>query len=70
MIVIDHYWPLSQKPIASAEWFAAQMQEESVQLSVREDSKYVSRCIPQGSEIPREHIETQEGGKVAYDSLR
>jgi hypothetical protein len=68
MIVIDHCWPLTQKPIASAEWLDVQMQEESVQLSVREDSKYVSRCIPQGSEIPREDIETQECWKVAWDS--
>jgi hypothetical protein len=56
-------------PIALAEWFDAQMQEEPVRLSVRKRSKYVSRCISQVSEFPREYIETQESVKVAWDSL-
>jgi hypothetical protein len=60
MIVPGHCWMLMEMPIALAVWFDAQMQEEPAQQSEREDSKYVSRCIPQGSEIPREDIETQE----------
>ena len=68
MIVPGHCWPLTKMPIALVEWFDAQMLEEAVQLSLREDSKYVSRSIPQGSEIPREDIETQESRKVARHS--
>jgi hypothetical protein len=68
MIVTGQCFWLTETPIALAERFAAQMQKEPEQLLTREDSKYVSRCIPQGSEIPREDIETQEGWKVAWDS--
>jgi hypothetical protein len=59
MIVPGHCWPLTEMPIALAHWFDGQMQEEPVQPTVREGLKYVSRCFPQGSEIPREGIETQ-----------
>jgi hypothetical protein len=68
MIVTGQCCWLTETPIVLAEWFDAQMQEEPVQLLTREDSKYVSRCIPQGSEIPREDIETQVSWKVAWDS--
>jgi hypothetical protein len=60
MIVPGHCWPLTEMPIALAQWFDAPMQEGPVQQRGPEDSKYVSRCFPQGSEIPREGIETQE----------
>jgi hypothetical protein len=59
MIGTGHCWPLTKTPIPLAELFDAQMQEEPVQPPVGQDSKYVSRCIPQGSKIPREDIETQ-----------
>jgi hypothetical protein len=70
MIVPGHCRPLTEMPIAPAERFDLQMQEEVVQLSVREGSRYVSRCIPQGSEFPRKDIETQECPKVPRDSFR
>jgi hypothetical protein len=69
MTAPGHCWPLRNELIALAEWIRVQRQEKRVQSQVREDSRYVSRYISQGSEIPRGDIESQESRKVALDSL-
>jgi hypothetical protein len=68
MIVPGHCWPLKHEPRALAGWLHAQRREEPVLQQVREHSRYVSRYIPQGLEIPRMDIESQESKKVVRDS--
>lgn len=69
MIVPGRCWPLKNVPLALAGWFRAQRQAELVQSPVPEEPMYVSRYISLGSEIPRGDIESQDGWKVAMDSL-
>jgi hypothetical protein len=69
MFATDHCWRLKKQTNATAKWFDARRQEEQVPPRVERDSKYVSRYISQGSEIPRGDIETQESYNVAMDSF-
>src|SRR5271169_4258086 len=69
-IATGHCWLLREETNVIAKLFDARRQEEPVPSQAREDSKFVSLCISQGSEIPRGDIETQESWKVAMDSFK
>jgi hypothetical protein len=58
MIALGRCWPLKNAPNSLAECFRAQRQKEPAQSPAQEELMCVSRYISQGSEIPREDIET------------
>jgi hypothetical protein len=70
MIEAGYCWPLTVEPIALGERFVVWRQKPQVQPRAKSNSEFVSQNISQGSRIPRGDIETQEGAKVAKDSLR